>query len=148
MSLLPPATPAQRRLFFLAFACVGLLVFGPALVQAPRYKTWDFGPHHALTRTLARALAAGHVPRYLVGVSTGDSPYEMYPLPTYGLAAALSLLTGDEANAPAVLASLAVACHVVNSALVARLASHMAPLPLAFALGLAAFFDVDRKSVV
>lgn len=142
MSAPPPSPPATRRLFFLCFAVLAVLVFGPALLLAPRYKSWDFGPHHVLTRVLARGLSTGHVPRYLTSVSTGDSPYEMYPLPTYGLAAALTLLTGDEANAPAVLTSLAVSFHVLNSALIARLASHFAPLPLAFALGLAAFFDV------
>jgi hypothetical protein len=134
--------PASRRVFLAGFALLGLSVLGPALREAPRHKSWDYGPHHALTRALARGLAQGHVPRYLVGVSTGDSPFEMYPLPAYALAAGASLLLGGDAQAPLALLLLAAACHVVIAALVARLASHFAPLPLAFGLGVAAFFDL------
>jgi len=134
------ASPARTWLT-LGVGLLGLLVLGPTL-GGPRYRAGDWGPHHALTRALARGLAEGHVPRYLTSVSTGDSPYETYPFPTYGLAAALVRATGDEANAPAVLAALGVLAHAGIAAAMARLALWVAPWPLAAGVGLLALFDV------
>jgi len=133
---------ASRRAAWLLFGALGCFVFARAIAEAPRYKTWDFGPHHELTRALAHALQSGHVPRYLVGVSTGESPYELYPFLTYGIAAVLTLATGNQANAPIVLAIMAVGCHIAIAAFVVHIAAHLAPRPLAYAAGLCAFWDI------
>jgi hypothetical protein len=134
--------PPPLRLLVPAFLALGLAVFGPALLGAPRHRSDDWGPHHDLTRALARGLQAGHVPRYLIGVSTGDSPFETYPFPAYAAAALLTLATGDLGNAPAALALLGLLAHAGLAALVARLAARLAPAPIAVGFGVLALLDV------
>jgi hypothetical protein len=79
-------------------ALVALLVLATSVVlfhgswSHGGYSRYDWAPHHANLRHLIDGLEAGHVPRWVQGVSTGDSPYELYPVFPYYLAARAALL--------------------------------------------------------
>jgi len=57
---------------------------------------YDWGPHHANLVHLIDGLRHGHVPRWVLGVSTGDSPYELYPVLFYQLAAMGPIVFGTD----------------------------------------------------
>jgi hypothetical protein len=89
---------ATRWAALLEDALVALLVLAPSAAlfgdawNHGGYRRYDWASHHANLRHLVDALANGHVPRWVQSVSTGDSPYELYPLFPYYLAARAALL--------------------------------------------------------
>jgi hypothetical protein len=81
---------AESAVVVLIVVLASALTFGDAFGRGG-YSRYDWAPHHANLRHLVDALAAGHVPRWIQGVSTGDSPYELYPFFPYYLAARAAL---------------------------------------------------------
>ncbi|HEV8551491.1 MAG TPA: hypothetical protein VGQ57_20730, partial [Polyangiaceae bacterium] len=75
-------------------------------------RMYDWGPHHANLKNLIDGLARGGVPRWVQGVSTGDSPYELYPLLPYWLMARAALLFGTT-DLTLVLVRTAVLTHTL-----------------------------------
>jgi hypothetical protein len=109
-------------------AVVALLVVLPSAVlfhdawSHGGYSRYDWAPHHANLRHLIDGLASGHVPRWVQGVSTGDSPYELYPFLPYYLAARAALLF-DARDLTLVLVRSGIVIHTlgaVGAALLAR----------------------------
>ena len=135
---------AAARVSTLLIVGLGILVFASAVADAPRFKSWDYGPHQLVTRSLVRGIAAGHVPQWLLSASTGDAPLDTYPWLTYAAAALLAIGLGGESEAPRALLLLATLCHVAISLLIARLAARFAPLWIATGLGALALLDAGR----
>jgi hypothetical protein len=135
---------AAARVSSALIAFLGIAVFASTLADAPRYKSWDYGPHQLVTRSLVRGIAAGHVPQWLLSGSTGDAPLDTYPWLTYAAAALLSLALGGETEAPRALLILAIGCHVTLALVIARLSSRFAPVWIATALGALALLDAGR----
>ena len=132
---------AAARVSSLFIVALGIALFATSVADPPRFKSDDYGPHDMLTRSLARGIAVGHVPHWLLSVSTGDSPYETYPWLTYAAAALLSLALGGESEAPRALLILAIACHIGLSVSIARLSARFAPVWVATLLGALALVD-------
>jgi hypothetical protein len=132
--------PVRAPLIVIAAATV---TFAPLVGEMPRWKTWDFGTHHVLTREMLGSLERhGSVPHWLNGVGSGDSPYELYPHLSYLLWARLAQLFGGETAVAPMLAWVALVTHVLIAVQVSRLALRLAAWPIAAIVGLLAFLDV------
>jgi hypothetical protein len=106
----------------------------------------DFGPHHANAAILADSLAAhGRIPHFTHLVGTGDSPFELYPLPTYLLTALTAIAFHARDHMDDVIAALGVLAHLAVGLAITRLALRMAPWPLAALAGV--FWITDGGSV-
>ncbi len=131
-----------RWLVPLAVAALGLAIFWGTPAEV-RWRIGDWGPHHVLTRALERSLREGSgIPRWLLGVSSGHAPYDMYPVMTYLVAAWLAVFSGARDDIPAVLFALAVACHVLLCVNLTRLALRMSRRWLAFVVGALSLVDL------
>ena len=132
-------------------------LLAPALVLAvaafvfvdPRARDWDFEKgdwaiHVYLAEELAAALDRGRIPAYLHGFNTGDSPFELYPLATHWLTAQLARVFDMRDQVPDVMGWLGVGGFVLLAVGVARLASRMAPWPLAALAGALVLLDAGE----
>ncbi len=138
----PPRTP------WVADALVVLVVVlaSASLFARPwshsTLNVYDWGPHHANLANLVRALRSGaDVPHWVHGVSTGDSPYELYPALPYYLAAAASVLTGAT-DLTLVLMREAIVTHTLAAIGAGLLARRLVGWPWALGVGLTALYDV------
>ena len=126
----------------LALGALGLWIFWGAPAGV-RWRTGDWGPHHFLTRELEQSLRDGlGIPHWVLGASTGHSPFEMYPVLTYLVGAGLAALAGARGDVPTVLFSLALGCHVWLCVSVMRLALRFSHWTVAFAVGALSLVDL------
>ena len=86
-------------------------------------------------------LRRGHIPRWVHGVSTGDSPYELYAFLPYYLTARLALLT-DATDLTLALVRSAILTHSLAAIGAGVLARRLVGWPLALLVGLATLYDV------
>ena len=104
-------------------------------------RTYDWGPHHANLKNLVDGLRHGAVPRWVQGVSTGDSPYELYPLLPYWLLARAAILFGTS-DLTLVLVRAAVVTHTLAALGGGLLARRLLAWPWGALVGLVLLFDV------
>jgi hypothetical protein len=101
----------------------------------------DWGPHHANLSHLVAALREGHVPRWVQGVSTGDSPYELYPFLPYYLAAKAAIWA-NVSDLTLVLVRSGIVIHCASALGAALLARRVVTWPWALGIGFLTLFDV------
>jgi len=118
-------------------AAVGLLA-GPW--NTPGLRMHDWGPHHANLKHLVDGLRQGHIPVWVESVSTGDSPYELYPLLPYYLAAKAAIWS-QARDLSLVLVRTAIVGHTIAALGAALLAVHIVRWPWAIVVGFAALYD-------
>jgi hypothetical protein len=105
------------------------------------YRIFDWGPHHANLRHLIDGLREGRVPAWVMGVSTGDSPYELYAFLPYYLAAKAAILTG-ESHLTLLMVRSGIVVHTLAALSGALLARRVLSWPWALALGFAMLYDI------
>jgi hypothetical protein len=101
----------------------------------------DWGPHHANLKNLIDGLNRGRVPRWVQGVSTGDSPYELYPLLPYWLMARVAILT-HATDLTLVLVRTAIVTHTLAALGGGLLARRVVGVRAGIVVGLVMLFDV------
>jgi hypothetical protein len=101
----------------------------------------DWGPHHANLSHLVAALREGRVPRWVQGVSTGDSPYELYPFLPYYLAAKAAIWANVD-DLTLVLVRSGIVIHCASALGAALLARRVVSWPWALGVGFLTLFDV------
>jgi hypothetical protein len=101
----------------------------------------DWGPHHANLKNLIDGLKRGGVPRWVQGVSTGDSPYELYPLLAYWLMARAAILT-HATDLTLVLVRTAIVTHTLAALGGGLLARRLLGWGWGVVVGLVMLFDV------
>jgi hypothetical protein len=101
---------------------------------------YDWGPHHANLRHLVDGLKQGAVPDWVHGVSTGDSPYELYPILPYYLMAKIAIVTGAD-DLTLVMARTAIATHTLAALGGTLLARRLLSRPFAVLVGLVMLYD-------
>lgn len=118
-------------------------VFWDAIFEKKlRYVTNDWGIHLALVRELAISLDRGRgVPSWLMNVSTGDSPFELYPLATYWITAQVARILGSVDDIPTALTLVGVVAFVMVGVGVARLGARLGPWPAAALAGVTVVLD-------
>jgi len=104
-------------------------------------RTYDWGPHHANLANLVAGLKHGGVPRWVHGVSTGDSPYELYPVLPYWLMARAALLT-NASDLTLVLVRTAIVTHTLAALGGGLLARRLTSTGWGALVGLAMLYDV------
>lgn len=102
---------APDALVALVVAVTSLTLFRDTWNQSG-LRAYDWAPHHANLRHLVEGLQRGSVPRWVHGVSTGDSPYELYPLLPYWLMARAALLA-HTSDLTLVLVRTAIVTHTL-----------------------------------
>lgn len=135
---LPPL--AQDLLITLMIGTASALLFESSW-NTPGYRIYDWGPHHAALRHLVDGLRAGHVPAWVHGVSTGDSPFELYAFLPYYLAAKAAILT-DSTDLTLVMVRSAIIIHSLSALGAGLLARRVVRWPFGIAVGLVALADV------
>jgi hypothetical protein len=131
---------ATRGLVVTIIACATAQLFG-GVWQRGGFKVYDWGPHHAILSELVASLRdGGHVPRWVQGVSTGDSPYELYPWLPYYLAAKAAILT-DTHDLTLVLVRSGILVHGMFAVGCACLALRVVAWPGALLVGLVVLHD-------
>ena len=108
------------------------------------FEKGDWAIHVYLAEELAAALDRGRIPNYLHGLNTGDSPFELYPLAMHWVTAQLARLFDMRDQVSEVMGWLAVTGYVLLAVGIARLASRMAPWPLAALAGVLAVLDAGE----
>jgi hypothetical protein len=137
----PPSLPAWSHDWVVTLA-IGVLcvhLFAP-IWDSAMWRAYDWGPHHANLKYLVDALREGHVPRWVHGVSTGDSPYELYPLLPYYLAARIAIWT-DTTDLTLVMLRGAILIHSLSAVSAALLARRLLSVPWALLVGVAILYD-------
>ncbi len=124
-----------------------LVVIGGASAQLFRgpwntagFRMYDWGPHHANLRHLVDGLREGRVPAWVHSVSTGDSPYELYALLPYYLAAKTAILT-QATDLTLVMVRSGILVHTLAALGAALLARRATGLPWAIVVGFATLYD-------
>ncbi len=121
-------------------ALAGARVFG-GVWDTSGHRIYDWGPHHANLAHLVEGLKQGRVPRWVQGVSTGDSPYELYPFLPYYLAARAAILFGID-DLSLVLVRSGISIHVLGAVGAALVTRRVVAWPWAALVGLASLYDV------
>lgn len=117
-------------------------LFADALDHPMGWNTGDWGPHHIMVRSLVDGLrTSGEIPSWVHSVSTGDSPFELYPALTYLLAAGIAMAKGMVDEIPLVLMWMAVLTHALVAIGTTRIALRVAAWPFAVLAGLVAVLD-------
>jgi hypothetical protein len=125
-----------------------LLVTGTASVLLFRrswndsgFRIYDWAAHHANLKHLVEALRDGHVPAWVHGVSTGESPYELYAFLPYYLAAKAALLTGTH-DLTLVMVRSAIVIHSLGAIAAGLLSRRIVRWPFGIVVGLTALYDI------
>jgi hypothetical protein len=143
LALLAKEAGAPGRVLAPLFViAAGAFIYLPTLLEESVLHMGDWAIHEYMVVRLAEGLAdGGHIPTYVHDISTGESPYELYPVFTYWLAARLLLILDCEPLT--LLGFMGVTVHVLISASVARIGVRMgASAPWAAALGVVALVDM------
>jgi hypothetical protein len=101
---------------------------------------YDWAPHHANLKHLVDGMRRGAIPRWVQSVSTGESPYELYPLLPYWLLAKVAIVT-HATDLTLVMVRSAIVLHVVAALGGALLARRLVAWPLAVLVGFVVLFD-------
>ncbi len=136
--LSPPAW-ARDLLLIVLICAVCVQLFAPVW-DSSMWRVYDWGPHHANLKHLVDALREGGVPHWVHGVSTGDSPYELYPLLPYYLAARAAIWT-DATDLTLVMLRGAILVHSLSAVSAALLARRLLSTPWALLVGVAVLYD-------
>jgi hypothetical protein len=105
------------------------------------YRIYDWAAHHAILKHLVDGLLQGYVPHWVHGVSTGDSPYELYAFLPYYLAAKAALWT-HTSDLTLVLVRSAIVIHTLTALGTAQLARRVVAWPWSVVLGVVALCDL------
>jgi hypothetical protein len=108
--------------------------------NAAGWRIHDWGPHHANLKHLVDGLRQGHVPVWVGSVSTGDSPYELYPLLPYYLAAKAAIWSNAR-DLTLVLVRTAIVGHTLAALGASLLAIRIVRWPWAIVVGFATLYD-------
>jgi hypothetical protein len=139
----------QIRFRLPSWACNGIAALVTLLVavglfagpwNTPGFRIHDWGPHHANLKHLVDGLRRGHIPLWVQSVSTGDSPYDLYPLLPYYLAAKAAIW-GNARDLTLVLVRTAIVGHTIAALGAALLAVRIVRWPWAIVVGFAAVYD-------
>ncbi|MCS6798612.1 MAG: hypothetical protein NZ898_08780 [Myxococcota bacterium] len=122
-------------------AWVAADVWWDAIARQHVFETFDWPIHHALVEAMREGLERGAVPRWVMDLSTGDSPFELYPSLTPRLVAELARWLGPDVPVPKLLVGTAVGAHLALAIAVFTLARRVAPGWLALVAALAAILD-------
>jgi hypothetical protein len=90
---------------------------------------------------LVEALRDGHVPAWVHGVSTGESPYELYAFLPYYLAAKAALLT-NTSDLTLVMVRSAIVIHSLAAVSAGLLTRHVVRWPWGILVGLTTLCDI------
>jgi hypothetical protein len=135
-SLLATARAPSPAVLSLVIVMVSTCLLLEPTLAGPRWRDWDYGAHHALTRILTRAFSQGApMPQWVMSLSTGDAPFDLYPWITYVLAALGACALGGELHVPTVLSLLALAIHTGIALCVLHIARRFCSWPLALLAG-------------
>ena len=134
--------PTPSRSVGVWIACAIVLAAGALVFLGPSAPPFDFEQgdwkiHVYLVEELVAGLDRGRVPGYVHGLSSGDSPYELYPLATHWIAAQLARLLSMREEVSELLGWLGIGCHVLIAVGVARVAARVTPWWIAAACGVA-----------
>lgn len=124
----------------LVMVTASALLFGHSW-NAAGYRIYDWGPHHATLAHLVEGLRDGHVPAWVQGVSTGESPFELYAFLPYYLAAKAAILA-DITDLTLVMVRSAILIHSLAALGAALLACRVVRWPLGIVVGLATLIDL------
>ncbi len=120
---------------------VGLSVFWEALTEAPDWQMGDWGPQHAVLKSLMPSLPGLHAPVWNHAVSTGDAPFELYPSFAYFVTGHLAVILGLRDDLPLALMIVAVVVHILLAVGTTVLAMRIAKKPVALVIGLLSLVD-------
>ena len=136
----PDATSAA--MFTLALvAGVGITTFWTTLARSPDWQMGDWGPQHAILARALPSLPGLHLPAWNQIVSTGDSPFELYPTLAYLITGHLALALHLTDDLPRAFMIVAVLVHVGLAVGTTALAMRVAPKPVALVVGIMTVLD-------
>jgi hypothetical protein len=104
-------------------------------------RIYDWAAHHANLRHLVDGLRDGHIPAWVHGVSTGESPYELYAFLPYYLAAKAALLTNTQ-DLTLVMVRSAILIHSLAAISAGLLSRRVVRWPFGIVVGLTALYDI------
>ncbi|MBP6840880.1 MAG: hypothetical protein KA190_26530 [Kofleriaceae bacterium] len=119
----------------------GVAVFAPAVSTPLSWTMGDWGCQHAALTTIMADFPSTTLPTWTHAVSTGDSPFELYPALSYLLVAAVAHLGGWTDHLATALTATAIAAHVGIAVGTTRLALRVGSAPVAAAIGVAMLVD-------
>ncbi len=139
---------APRSVRLRAALAVGTVVVAAAAVFWPFrdqmvFGLGDWAIHRLLVQRLVESLDRGDgIPTWLHEFSTGEPPYELYPVLLHLGSAELIRLFDLRDELPSVVGWSGIVLHVLVSVGATRLAARVAPWPLAALAGLVVLLDV------
>lgn len=136
-----PLPSWSADLIIAVVVCAASVQLFAAAWNVSGYRIYDWGPHHANLRHLVDALREGRVPAWVHGVSSGDSPFELYAFLPYYLAAKAAIFTGAT-DLTLVLVRSGIVTHSLAALGTALLARRVVPWPWAMLVGLGTLYDV------
>ncbi|HLL22682.1 MAG TPA: hypothetical protein VK427_11150, partial [Kofleriaceae bacterium] len=140
--LLAQVTPNAAGWCALAtVSLVALYALVPVLDPDAVFLRGDWGPQHAVLRSVVDHLRDLELPNWHHGLATGDAPLDVYPSLTYVVAGAFALGTGLDDRLPFVLLLFASLAHTLVAVNATRLALRFLPAPLAAAIGVLLVLD-------
>lgn len=135
-----PPTWLQDLAVLVVLGGASAQLFGPSWDHSG-YRIYDWGPHHANLRHLVDGLREGRVPAWVLGVSTGDSPYELYAFLPYYLAAKAAILTGTD-DLTLVMVRSGILVHTLAALGGGLLARRVLSWPWALVVGFVMLYDM------